>query len=58
MTHDILELMDARGLYNNRNNGKYREKHNQKKRETVTAKENWMRESCQEIEKLLKKYDD
>ena len=57
MTEEILQLMDTRRKYKNRNPDKYRETHGKIKLKIREAKENWLKDKCYEIERLEAKYD-
>lgn len=57
MTEEILAMMDHRRLYKNNNIEKYKEIDREIRNKIRAAKEEWMKEKCEEIEILQRKHD-
>ena len=57
MTNEILELMDERRQFKNRDFTKYKEVNKQIKYKIKDAKEKWLKQQCEEIEEYQKKHD-
>lgn len=57
MNDEILELMEKRRLFKNKNERRYREIHKEITRKIKVVKETWLRGKCQEIEALQEKHD-
>ena len=56
MTDQILQKMEVRKTYKSTNDERYRETNREITRDCRIAKEAWLNEQCQEIEKLEKHY--
>lgn len=57
MTEEILDMMEERRKYKNRDITKYREIHGKIKTKIRDAKEKWLSDKCTEIEQYEKRYD-
>lgn len=57
MTEDILQMMEERRNHKNKNSQRYREMDEKIQREVRRAKEQWVKEKCEEIEMLERKND-
>lgn len=57
MTDNVLSLMDKRRTYKNRDQTEYENLQKQIKKEVRNAKEQWMQNKCEELEKLEEKHD-
>uniref|UniRef100_A0A8D8LPD3 Craniofacial development protein 2 n=1 Tax=Cacopsylla melanoneura TaxID=428564 RepID=A0A8D8LPD3_9HEMI len=57
MTNEIMELMDKRRSYKNKDQTKYKETHTEIRRKIRKAKETFMMERCAEIEEAQRKHD-
>jgi len=56
MTDEIMQLMDTRRSYKNKDPDKQRHIHRTIRGKINEAKEKWLGERCKEIEELEKKY--
>lgn len=57
MTPEILQLMDTRRSYKNKNEAKYKETHTTITKLIRKAKEKWMDDRCTELKELQDKHD-
>ena len=57
MTDEILDLMDERRRYKNKDHTKYRQLQQKIRKAICRAKEGWMAERCSEMEELQRKHD-
>lgn len=57
MTNDILDLMEERRRYKNRNDTKYKELHRELRKKIRQTKAEWFSKECTEIEMYDKNYD-
>lgn len=57
ITEEIIDMMDERRKYKNKNGVKYRQIHNIIRTKIREAKERWLSDKCREIEQCEKKYD-